>query len=178
LTPADASKAPEDLLSAFSADPGEAVRKYSALRRKLICVCAQRGCPDPEGAAAAVFERVIQKLKSGTELTVPLEVYCMGVARNVAREEIRKRRPQVSFEEDFHGGSSINDPDEIVLVRECLDLLKKTDRDFILDFYREGAIFLAESLGVTPNAVRIRAHKIVKSIKDSLNGLPPAGKKK
>ncbi len=160
---------PTDLLAAFSPDPAEALRRYLSCRTKVISICCHRGCPDPEAAAATVFVRVIAKLKEGITLTVPVEYYCLGVARMVALEELKERRDHVSFEEEFQSAVHFADPFFMILAKQCLELLPVPDRKFILEFYESGAKAFASSLGVTENAVRMRAFRIIKALRKSLN---------
>jgi hypothetical protein len=99
------------------------------------------------------------------ELTSDLTKFCYGIASFVYLEQ---KTPPLEFDENLHSPSSSRlgfDRDRLILVEQCLRKLDKSDSEFILDYYQDDRLDLAERLGKTPNALRIRACRILESLR-------------
>ncbi len=120
----------------------------------------------------------------GTISEGPPARYCFIVAKFVLLEHVRRSRPQVSVEEsDFNAAvsSATRSPSAAVpeteqmleYLEHCLEKLAVGDRDLILGYYRgelrekiEQRRELAERLGLTINALSIRACRIRDRLED------------
>jgi DNA-directed RNA polymerase specialized sigma24 family protein len=155
-------------LRLLSPDPGEAERRYAALRAKLIFFFVQRGCRDPQDWADEVVYRVSKALREGTELTTDLAGFCHGFAVNILKEA-RKRHARSAkndpIESDIPAGIS-RPPHELaaiesmVLLREILEMLDAEDRDLLIRYHTEDRKALARELGITEENLRLRIFRI------------------
>ena len=171
LTPA----AFEKLLQRFSTDREEAGVQYEMARRKVIRFFEWNSIEFAEEYADEVLNRVARRIDEGQNID-NLIGYILGVAR-VVLKEIRKnldRRP-ISFEdvppESFPGKEpEVIEPDERELCFDrCLEDLPAENRNLLVDYYQgEGGAKikhrkeLAAKMGIPPNALRIRVHRIRK----------------
>ena len=153
------------LLALLDTDRQEAGTKYEALRRKLVKFFQWRGCSFPEDLADDTINRVARNLEAGENIR-SLAAYCVGIARHVFLENLRTRRQ----EEVVHAATSPTPPDEDPR-RECLERclreLSPENLQLIVQYYQEDEQAriearrnLAARLGIPPNALRIRAHRI------------------
>lgn len=146
-------------------DEGE--KKYKEIENRLIRILLKRGCTDPENCVAESIDRVTLKVPEvkATYVGNPLW-YFISVARNVHREHLNRMR-EIPFE-------TVPDPviqPEVNLarecLRECLTLLAVDQRNLVLDYHvniKKAKIDLhrsmAEELGLTTNALRLRIHRL------------------
>jgi DNA-directed RNA polymerase specialized sigma24 family protein len=155
------------LLAQLDTDRQQAGTKYEALRRKLVRFFQWRGCSFPEDLTDDTINRVARNLEAGENIR-SLAAYCAGIARHVFLESLRTRRQ----EEVIHAVTyrSPNPPDEDPR-RECLKCclreLSPETSQLIVQYYQENEQAriearrnLAARLGIPPNALRIRAHRI------------------
>lgn len=163
----------ERLLSLLDADPARQAARFESLRQRLIRLLMWRGCRDPEDLADETIERVAVKLAAGVQIESndPFR-FCAGFARRIALEDMqRARRTQSMLAAVKHHP----EPEPLTALEEfrlasleaCLETLGAAGREQILTFYQgeKGARIarrkaLAESLGITANALRIRAHRL------------------
>ena len=153
---------------------------YESLRRRLVKVLEIRVIEHrlraaPEDLADETIYRVASKLEEGLEIRTsdPFR-YFYGVGRNILQEVARQERMDGNplDEEDLSSPEPESEPAEAAFRRRCLDeclrRLSASDRELILLFHAEGQgktkirhrKQLAASLGLTPNALRIKAHRI------------------
>lgn len=146
-----------------------AAEKYEAIRRRLIEMFAMRGVAEAEDLADVTIDRVARKSPElmGTYVGDPVP-YFFGVARLVLQESQRGQsaRVPVTSEADVTGG--VGDPEQTnKCLEKCLGQLSAGDRELIMQYY----VFdetsrpirrkdLAQSLGISVNALRIRASRI------------------
>lgn len=156
-------------------------RNYLEMRRRLVLYFDRKNCLEPDELADETLGRVARKLAERGQITdLSPAHYCYITARFVFLEYLRS-------EERRHGTieKQTNDlPDGPALAAgvdgsaqtgerlldnldHCLDQLPSADRDLILEYYRgegqakiERRRKLAESLGLSPNALAIRACRI------------------
>ncbi len=150
-----------EFLKLIHADPREAEKGYLQLRRKLICFFRQRGRLDLEDLADEVIQRAYRKWREGVEVE-KLGAYCYGIARYVLMEAASSASPTELSEETQSAPFSA---DESILLQELLGRLEPRDCALIVAYHGEDRKELAVRLGLTENALRIRAHRIVKSLR-------------
>lgn len=159
------------LLAWLDEDREAAGQKYEAIRRRLIKIFINRGCSDAEDLADQSITRVVARLPEIVDGYVGEKVsYFCGVARNVYLESMRRK--------EIATGSLPQPcaprPDSArECLRQCLDALPSSQRELVLEYYlyeKRAKIDhrkrLAEELGVTANALRLRAHHIRIGLED------------
>jgi DNA-directed RNA polymerase specialized sigma24 family protein len=163
-----------DWLDQGAASDGES---YLEIHRRLVRYFDRRGCVVPHDLADETLNRVARRLSEATSIDAPPPQYCYVVAKFVFLESLREARPDqespglrtgsaapaagVETSTDDEGGR------QLACLERCLDTLASGDRDLILDYYRgetrakiEQRRTLAQRLGLTANAVALRACRI------------------
>jgi DNA-directed RNA polymerase specialized sigma24 family protein len=142
-------------------------QKYEVIRARLIKIFVNRGCADAEGLADLTINRVITRLPTIRESYVgdPAYYFC-GVARNIYLESMRRKEVATDFFPTVARTETALDSLRECL-RECLEILPSDQRELVLEYYLnqkrakiEHRKCLAEELGLTSNALRLRAHRI------------------
>jgi DNA-directed RNA polymerase specialized sigma24 family protein len=154
-------------------DPNREVagQKYEDIRIRLIKIFACRGCYEPEDLADETINRVTNKLEEIEATFIGERArYFYGVANKVHLEYLRRKPapplPVVT-----------NTAEEAELRYRCLDRcaskLTPENRELVFQYYQEEKRakiehrkYLADRLGIAVNALRIRAHRIRKSLQD------------
>lgn len=159
------------LLVWLDPDREQAALKYEKIRSGLIKIFTGRGCVEPEYLADETINRVARKLKEiEKDFSGDPALYFYGVANYVYMEYLRRKPPQPTKPPAI-------DPNRIEIeyncLERCIERLSKEDRDLLLRYYRpEGQTeseyrkWLAEQLGIAPNALRIRVYRIRMALKD------------
>ena len=173
----------ETLLNWLDSDRDQAGRKYEEIRLRLIKIFTCRGCLEAEDLADETINRV--SLKAG-DLSETYEgnpsLYFYGVAQKVQLEYARKPRPIESdlnrFADNSRQSSSYvpaNTEVDYQCLDECLEKLSAENRLLVLEYYqheKQGKIDhrkrLADELGIAVNALRIRAHRIRRTLQQCL----------
>ena len=145
-------------------DEGE--KKYREIENRLFRLLLKKGCTDPEDCVAEAIDRVILKAPQLKDTYVgnPLW-YFIRFAINVHKEHLHRK--EVPFE---------TVPDAVIqpevdlageCLRECLTHLADDQRNLVLDYHvdiKKAKIDLhrsmAEELGLTTNALRLRVHRL------------------
>ena len=157
----------EQLLDWLNPDREQAGRDYEALRRRLIKLFTCRGCSDPELLTDKTFDRVARKMPEIKVTYVgPREPYFYKVADNIRLESTRIKPssippPPLTAEEQ----------DELEKRHSCLDECMKSlsseNREIVWEYYQQDKRAkidqrkrLAERLGISLNALRIRSFRI------------------
>jgi DNA-directed RNA polymerase specialized sigma24 family protein len=171
----------ELLLARLHPERDQAGQKYELLRAKLLKFFAYRGCASPDQAADETVNRVARRLEEGEAIRAEdASAYFLGVARNVLREYWA--RPEGSWRalDDIAPGD-LSAPDEPPADEEeerlwacfdrCLGTMDPRQRELVVEYYEWGRRQrigsrkdLCRRLGLTLNAVRIRAHRIRASL--------------
>jgi DNA-directed RNA polymerase specialized sigma24 family protein len=156
---------------------------YLEMHRRLARYFDRRNCPQADELADETLSRVARKLEEkGEILDVSPAHYCYITAKFVFLESLRRNEQhQVSLQEVQGAGQGKADlavsaqADSETLAKEkryecldnCLGKLQASDRELILDYYGgkgrekiERRLALAERLGLTMNALSIRACRI------------------
>lgn len=157
----------EALLSWLGTTRDEGAQKYEIIRARLIRIFMKKGCTDPEDLADTTINRVIGKLSRITPDYVgdPDSYFC-GVARLVYYESRRRKELTIDRESTTPAADLALDQARQCL-RSCLAQLPAQQRFLVLDYYVDeenkkikSRQQLASELGLSANALRIRAHRI------------------
>lgn len=181
----------ELLLQALHPQRERAARRYEEIRKKLISKFQGLGDTDPETLVDQAFDRCGSKLSKGIELQNDSpEGLIVGIANNVFKERYRKLVSQQILINN-HPGPSAEEPVDLAgeedrarrkaCLRRCLGRLPAEQRRLVLAYYSgddriRARHHLAEDLGLTPNALRIRAHRVRARLEDCIKrclGLRP-----
>jgi DNA-directed RNA polymerase specialized sigma24 family protein len=156
----------DGLLSALDADRQRAAAAYEQLRHRLIGLLRWWGGHQPEELADETLDRVARRLAEGAGIpSGSLGAYVRGVARLVFYESTRDRVATSAVREPVASIAS----DEAEAASDCLDRclaqLDEADRRLLLRYYDSGKASqirrqLAEELGISGTALRIRAHRL------------------
>ncbi|HEY8020524.1 MAG TPA: hypothetical protein VIH93_05465 [Thermoanaerobaculia bacterium] len=163
------------LLLALALDREQAGARYEEIRRRLVRLFEWRHCEAPEDLADEAINRVARRLAQGMEIraTNPFAYFC-GVAHHVAQEMLREReRERRAF---VAAGAQAADADpefelRLACLKACLERLPADQRRLILQYHQgsdrvRGRQRLAHELGIAPNALRIRAHRLRRKLEE------------
>lgn len=179
------------LLDALGPDRDRAARTYERIRRRLVRLFRWRGAREPETLVDETLNRVARKLEDGLEIRAddPFR-YVIGVAHKVFHEVLRhdaRRREALheAAQEARREGRDHTPPKEVEgrVTRARLSCLQTClaelgdDGAWIVRFYEgeKGVRIrnrkrLAAELGITTNALRIRAHRLRSRLEDCVQG--------
>ena len=171
----------------LDADRDRAADRYETIRRRLVQLFQWRGCQASEALADETIDRVSRRLAEGEVIQAgDPAAYFYGVARNVLKEYWTEQRRELTLQrsfaplQDVSGGQDDLRDLEFEERLECLDRalarLSEENRRLITAYYRsEGGpriaerAGLAESLGLSPGALRIRVHRIREVLEQRVN---------
>ena len=152
-------------------DSERAGEEYERLRFRLCRFFSLRHCNFADELADETINRVI--LKSSAEEIENKLAYCLGVAKNVYRESLRKERVHLDIDEvDI----AVNAPAQQSFSSECLDKclekLSPDSRNLLLDYFsetRQKKIKLHQrisaNLKMTQTALRMRIMRSKQKLK-------------
>jgi DNA-directed RNA polymerase specialized sigma24 family protein len=161
------------LLDWLDSDREQAGIKYEQIRSRLIKIFTGRGCIDPEELADETINRVTTKLAEiKREFTGDPARYFFGVANMIYREYLRKKPPQPPPPPtDDSGRAEL----EYRCLERCIEKLSEEDRALLLKDYgakgrtqAERRKALADDLGISLNALRIRVFRIRVALKECI----------
>lgn len=157
----------EALLCWLDENRETAGQKYEKIRSSLIRIFNGRGCFESEDLADETISRVTLKLPQIIDSYEGEPVrYFYGVAQKIHLEWLRrqKRAQNARFVEEE---SDADDQIEYECLEDCLKTLADEDRALIVEYYRsqkkekiESRRKLAEELGISLNAMHVKAHRI------------------
>jgi DNA-directed RNA polymerase specialized sigma24 family protein len=157
-------------LTCLDADATRAGEQYEHIRLALVKFFDWRRAQFPEELADEAINRVIRKVDEGESLR-DVPSYCLGVARLVWRESLKRPESQRADLEEIGplaAPSSENEEDERQACFErCLRELPPENRQIILQYYQDerrqkinNRLALTERLGIPLNALRSRVQRI------------------
>lgn len=153
------------LLTALHADRESAGTAYERLRERTAGLLRWWGATDADELADLTLDRVARKLDEGATIAEgSFGAYVRGVARMIFYES--RRRPQIQAgDAAYLAPPPSSDPDLLNCLESCLSSLDPDDRSTVLRYYGDGKLsdlrrHLAEELGLTMTALRIRAHRL------------------
>ena len=153
------------LLDWLDSDREQAGLKYEQIRRNLIKIFINRGCAEAEDIADETINRVVSKLDEvKKEFTGDPARYFYGVANKIFLEFQRRKPPEPP-------SSPPDNPNrveqEFRCLEQCVGQLSEENRELLLLYYQaqgrdkiERRKWLADKLGIRPNALRIRAFRL------------------
>ncbi len=173
------------LLDRLDADPSVAAEKYEILRIKIAHLHRWRGCAESQADELAdiTLDRVAAKLTDG-DLVENVNAFASAVARFVALEHSRKNKldavgddlPETPVEPNL---DFLDDPDErMKCLRRCVaTTLTDEDKRLVVGYYDTDADEkakiarkrLADSLGLTINALKVRACRLRMRLEECIN---------
>jgi RNA polymerase sigma-70 factor, ECF subfamily len=164
--------------------------RYLEMRRRLVSYFDRRNRAAADELADETLNRVARTLEqSGVIATRPPARYCYVIARFVLLEDLRRERRHVGLDETrvAFEGPRVAEAAEDFNLREqrldrldrCLDKLKPEQRALIVDYYRDTGRHkierrreLAQRLGITMNALAIRACRIRDALLACMDACP------
>lgn len=174
------SMIPDDFarfLKRLSSDAEEAGRIYTRLHRGLARYFSLKGISDPVAAADDAIDRAAVKMIAGA--VVPdVGRYCLGFARNIARERWRLEQREASA---FHMfvESIANDSDEEIeriqhILKPCFDQLNDEEQQLLLEYCRvmsgraraENRRRMADGMKITVQALRMHVTRLRAGLTD------------
>jgi DNA-directed RNA polymerase specialized sigma24 family protein len=174
-------------------DPGKA---YESIRRRLIKFFEWRGCSREDELADATIDRVASLLGDGRVIACKDAFsFFYGVARNILRESWTKNVPisvdQVAgWIERFPDPRATQETDSenenrLACLETCAAHLSDFDRMLIVQYYVGDKSVrianrrkLAGSMGISLNALRIRAYRIRSDLEHSVARCTAASREK
>lgn len=169
----------------LDSDREKAAQEYERLRRKLIRLLEKRGCHLAEDLADETFNRVIRRLQNTPEgIPGTPAAYITAVAKNLHLEYLKGQSRTEPLLDPVHPGppssgttkSGDSDDRASECLEHCLNRLSSEDRRLIERYYQDdkrakidNRKLLAEELGLSFNALRIRAHRIRDRLRPCLN---------
>ena len=156
----------------LSDDDESAVEAYQSIRRRLVRYFTQKACPDPDELFDETIDIVVGKIEAG-EVVVNRVAYCYGVAKNVCRQDRRKRR-LVTIDRDLvspeHQEPQVSEQ-ALQCLESCVNQLSPGDRDVITRYHRSNGSekiatrkLLAAGFGGV-NALRVKVCRIRKELR-------------
>ena len=165
----------ERLLRSLDGDPERAAARYEEIRRKLAKFFEWRACAPADEHADEVLDRVARRLEEGVVVqNVP--AYCYGIARLVVREvAARAERQRAALAELPAVDSAAPEDPALACLDRCLAQLDPGSRALLLSYYagerrdlQQHRRALSERLGIAPNALRIRLHRVRRGLEGCL----------
>lgn len=151
------------------------------LEKKLVGLFGMKGISDTAGATHETIKRTAEKIAG--EANVPdVERFCLGIARNIAKEWWRReRREEEAFRRFIE--SLADDPAEEVariehLLKPCFERLKDEEQQLLTDYCSipkgvsaaEHRRQLADKLKLTSVALRIQISRLRDRLEECVEG--------
>lgn len=181
---------PDDLarfLERLSPDAEEAGCRYIHLReKKLVGFFYMKGVSDPADAAAETVERAAVRISRGADVP-DVEKYCLGIARNVARERWRREQREDTGSRRFIESLASGSAEEVErieqILKPCFEQLEDEEQELMVAYCRipEGLFraeyrrHLAEKRGLTVRALRIRVSRLRDRLADCVEQFSKTG---
>ena len=175
---------PEDFarfLESLSPDREEAGRLYIRLDKRLVGFFDMKGISDSTGAAVETLKRAAERLVGGADVP-QMEKYCLGIARNVAKEWWRRERRGEEAFQRFIANLADDSADEVEriehVLKPCFEHLKDAEQELLVAycFVPEGLSRaehrrqLADKLGVSVGALRIQVSRLRDRLEECVEG--------
>ena len=171
----------EKLLAWLDSDRESAGRKYETLRSRLIRIFVSRGCLEAETLADEVLNRVAVRIENIVQKYEDPAKCVHGFAENVYLEYLRDRRQRAEIDplvqpvppEDEREREEREGQDRCLT--QCRGELKPAEDDLFRTYFQKekrakinARKKLAAELGLTANALRIKAHRIRRRLRECM----------
>ena len=164
----------DSLLRLLDPDRERAAERYEDIRRKLIRLFEWKGCESPEDRTDETFNRVARnavRKDFKLEKPDPYSYFC-GVAYRVFQEYLRdpsRKRSAIDVDIVYPPAPMELEDARLDCLQRCLDRLPGEQGKLLLAFHAaEDRIRsrqrLAQGLGCTPNALRIKIHRLRRQV--------------
>jgi len=164
-------EAVEQLLNWLDSDYQKAAEKLLNIRNRLIKLFTARGVSDAERLADETVDRVASKAAQLETYVGDQAIYFYRVAKFVMLEGTRAKQTPLDVKSIAMENERVSDQ-QYICFEKCLEQLSEADRDLVLNFYAfdkkqkiASRTKLAQSLGISPNALRLRAYRIRHALK-------------
>jgi len=165
------------LLARLAADEEEAAAKYENLRRKLLVYFHGIGRLDADVCADETLDRVARRLQR--EHIDNVAAFVRGVARYIAMEGMRRDARERRRLEEWRPDPAEGTTDaRLILLEEQLRRLPSVAADLLVEYYsydsrrsQESRRHLAQRLGTTYGALKMRVHRMRADLAASLHAL-------
>jgi hypothetical protein len=150
---------------------------YIRLYRRLEGFFNMRGIRDATGAADATIDVAVRRIAEGAP--VPnAEKYCMGIARNIVREWLRRERRELDafleYMVELENGSEEQVERIERVLKPCLEMLTAEDRELLIAYCRvlrgraraEHRRELAANMNTTVQGLRMQVTRLRKGLTD------------
>lgn len=146
-------------------------QKYEKIRQRLIKIFTCRGCYEAEELADLTINRVTLKLPQIIEKYIgEPALYFYGVADKIYHEWLRQQKKVQNLElteTDNYNKSAVEPETEYECLEKCLKILATTDRELIVNYYKEEKKAkielrraLALKLGISLGTLQVRTCRI------------------
>ena len=171
---------PEDfarILALLSPDNEEAGRRYTRLHKRLTGFFGMNGIADPLTAADETIDRAVLKIAAGT-IVPDVDKYCVGIARNIARERRRfVQRENLAFQKfiEYVDDFPVKQLERIYgILKPCFEQLPVDEQQLLAAYCHkikgqasaEVRRQLAETMKVTMLALRVRVNRLRNKLTD------------
>ena len=151
----------------------QAGQKYEAIRTRLVKFFEWRACQFADALADETLDRVVRKVDSGEQINDYFN-YSYAVARLVYMENLKQQTKEQAVVIDLPVKTDLPDGDaQLNCLESCLQNLTENGRKMILHYYRDDKQAkidyrkkLAETFGISLNALRIKALRIRAKLED------------
>src|SRR5262245_42528417 len=173
------------LLQWFDSDENSEGANYLEIRRRLVSYFDRKGCSSPEELADETLNRVARRLEEEGSITTDAPArYCYIVARFVLLEWLRVKKKHESLDEQQamliaesdHHKQDVEKRSEHL--ERCMRNLTDEERTLIVGYYQgeqrikiDNRRKIAEKLGVSMNALSIRACRIRDKLESCMSRL-------
>jgi hypothetical protein len=164
-------------LESLSPNTEEAARHYTRLHAKLVGFFRMKGISDPDSAADETIDRAVVKIVAGTPVS-DVNHYCLGIARNIAKERLRLMQRESSAFGNFleHLADSSEEQVERIyqVLKPCFERLASDEQNLLVAYCQvirgsariEQRRQLAETMKTTMLALRMRVTRLRKILTD------------
>jgi len=162
----------EKLLLWLDSDRDEAGQKLKLIHTRLTRIFVSRGCVEAEMLADEVINRVAVRIEKVRQAYPDALLCCLAFVDNVYREYIRERKKITDAVPPPPPRPAEELEKEDNCLRECMAELTPRERDLLLRYFggdKNARIAnrkkLAKELGLSPNALRLQAHRLRKRVR-------------
>ncbi|HEY0404571.1 MAG TPA: hypothetical protein VGC89_02520 [Pyrinomonadaceae bacterium] len=162
-------------LDSLSPETEEAGRLYTRLHEKLVGLFSMKGLSDPVNAADETIDRAALKINAGTPVP-DVGKYCMGIARNIVKERLRRMQREhsafLNFVNDLSSASDEQLERIYRVLKPCFEQLAGDDQQLLLSYCQimqgraraEHRRQLALTMKTTMLALRMRVTRLRTSL--------------